>query len=355
VNSGASSSSWCVSSVIFAQKTIELGREIEWSVRGSPLGIGVPSSRSLLVLFLGAISGFSAGIFPEVAPRAHPPEITFIPRTSGTSLSEGMRSGADQAAREAGFRLYWNAPTHEDDVDRQISLMSSALVSNTRGLILGPTNGAALTTMLNAFVARHIPVVIVQTDTPIPAGRYITSVTPDQEAVAKLAATRILQALGNGGGQVAILGLDRTAPETLQRSRYFLQYLSGHPEVQVVAGQRGTSLAQEAEQNAGEVLDAFPHLKALFAVSATATAGAIQAVGERGLGRAVVLVGCDDDLFSIRNVREGSLDSLVITDNERVGYLAAKALLNAIGGRDLPQPWHVEPRLLTRNDFQVHQ
>lgn len=288
-----------------------------------------------------------------MAPRSRPPEVTFIPRTSGTSLSEGMHSGADRAVRDSGFRLYWNAPTHEDDVDRQLSLMSSALTSSTRGLILGPTNGLALTTKLNEFLARHIPVVVVQTDTPIPAGRYITSITPDQEAVAKLAATRILDALGGGGGQVAVLGLDRTAPETLQRSRYFVQYVSSHSEVQVVAQQRGTSLAQEAEQNAGELLDTFPHLKAIFTVSATATAGAIEAIRQRGLEHAVTVVGCDDDLFFIRNVRDGTLDSLVVTDNERVGYLAARALLDAIGGHDLPQPWHVEPRLLTRKDLQV--
>jgi len=313
----------------------------------------VISSRSLLILFAGAISGFAVAVFPQVAPGTHAPQITFIPRTSGTSLSEGMHSGADKAAREAGFRLYWNAPTHEDDVDRQISLMRSALANNTKGLVLGPTNGPALTAVLNEFIARHIPVVIVQTETPVPSGRYITSITPDQDAVAKLAALHVFDVLGSGGGQVAVLGLDRTAPETLLRSRYFLQYVRSHPEVQMVAQQKSTSLVQEAEQNAGEVLDSFPHLKALFAVSATATAGAIQAIRRRGLNHAVTLVGCDDDLFLRRDIVEGSLDSLVVTDNQRVGLLAARALLDGIGGHDLPQPFHVEPRLLTREGFQV--
>jgi ribose transport system substrate-binding protein len=312
------------------------------------------SSRSLLALLLGAMSGFAVGVFPAVVPTSRPSEITFIPRTSGTSLSEGMHGGANHAAREAGLRLYWNAPTREDDVDRQISLMSSALANNTRGLILGPTNGLALITKLNEFIARRIPVVVVQTETPIPAGRYITSVTPDQDAVAKLAAKRILGALGDDGGQVAILGLDRTAPETLQRSQYFLHYVSSHREVQIMAQERGTSLAPEAEQMAGEVLDAFPHLRALFAVSATATAGAIQAIQRRGLGHLITLVGCDDDLFLIPNLREGKLDSLVITDNAQVGYLAAKFLLDAVRGRTLPGPRHIEPRLLTNEGLSEH-
>jgi ribose transport system substrate-binding protein len=319
--------------------------------RRSPLAIRAISSRSLLVLFLGAICGFGVGVFPEVAPTSRPPEIAFIPRTSGTRLSEDMHHGADRAAREAGFHLYWNAPSREDDVDRQISLMASTLGNNTKGLILGPTNGPALTTKINEFIDRRIPVVVVQADAPIPAGRYITSVTPDQDAVARLAVTRILRALGNGAGQVAILGLDRTAPETLQRSQSFLRYMSSHRELQIVAQQRGTSLAPEAEQNAGEVLDAFPHLKAVFGVSATATVGAIEAIQRRGLGHSIALVGCDDDFFLVGDLRAGRLDSLVITDNEQAGYLAAKSLLEAIGGRGLPKPQHLEPRLLTREDF----
>jgi ribose transport system substrate-binding protein len=261
-----------------------------------------------------------------------------------------MHRGADRAVREASFRLYWNAPTREDDVDRQISLISSALVNNAKVLILGPTNGPALTTKINEIITRRIPVVVVQTDTPIPAGRYITSVTPDQDAVARLAAMRIIHTLGESGGQVAILGLDRTAPETLQRSQSFLEYMTGDREVQIVAQQRGTSLAAEAEQNAGEVLDAFPHLKALFAVSATATSGAIEAVQRRGLGDSITLVGCDDDFFLTGDLRAGKLDSLVTTNTEQVGYLAAKELLDAIAGRGLPEPRHIEPRLLTRED-----
>ena len=310
------------------------------------------SSRSLHALLLGAFSGLLLGAFPSLQSRSRPPEITFIPRTSGTLPTEAMHRGANRAAREAGFRLYWNAPTREDDVDRQILLMSSALHSDTKGLILGPTNGLALTSKINEFVARRIPIVVVQTDTPIPAGPYMTSVAPDQSEVSRLAAKRIFSVLG-AGGEVAILGIDRTAPETLERSRSFVTYMSSHPAVKIVAQQRGTSLVPEAEQNAGEVLDRFPRLKALFAVSATATEGAILAIQRRGLGHRVVLVGCDDYLFLLSDLRAGRVDSLVISDSDQMGYVAAKALLDAIRGRALSEPQHIAARLLTRDNLDA--
>lgn len=310
------------------------------------------SPRSLTAFVLGALSGVALAVLPALKPVSRPPEITFIPRTSGTLPTEAMHRGANLAARDAGFRLYWNAPTREDDVDRQILLMSNALDDDTRGLILGPTNGLALTSTINEFVARRIPVVVVQTDAPIPLGPYITSVTPDQAEVGRLAAERISGILG-GGGDVAIVGLDRTAPETLQRARNFGASMSGHLAIRIVVQQPGTSFVPEAEQNAGEVLDRFPRLKALFAVSATATEGAILAIQRRGLGHTVVLVGCDGYLFLRSDIRDGKVDSAVVSDSDQMGFLAAKALLDAIRGRPLPAPQHVAVQLLTRDNVDA--
>jgi len=263
-----------------------------------------------------------------------------------------MHRGANRAAREAGFRLYWNAPTREDDVDRQIFLMSNALKSDTKGLILGPTNGLALTSKINEFVARRIPVVVVQTDTPIPSGRYITSVATDQNEVSKLVAERILSIL-DGGGEVAVVGVDRTAPETVQRSRNFIAYMSSHPTIRMVAQHSGTSFVPEAEQDAGEVLDRFPRLKVLFAVSATATEGAKFAIQRRGLSGTVALVGCDNYLVLQTDLREGRVDSAVTSDNDQMGYLAASALLDAIRGRALPPPQRIGAHLLTRDNVDA--
>lgn len=305
--------------------------------------------RSAYSVVAGALSGLALGIVPALRSVSRPPEIRFIPRTSGTLATQSIYDGASRAARESGFRLYWNAPTREDDVDRQIKLMSSALDSSTRGLIVVPTNSLALTTIINKFVSHRIPIVFVQTDSPIPIGPYVTSVAPDQAEVSKLAGMRILGTL-SAGGEIAILGLDRTVPETMERSKDFAQEMRARPEIKIVVQRRGTSLVPEAEQNAGEVLDRFPHLKAILAVSATATEGAVLAIQKRGLGHKVMLVGCDDYLSLMDDLREGRIDSAVVADSDQMGYLAAKVLLNSIEHHTLSGPQNVSVRLLTREN-----
>jgi ribose transport system substrate-binding protein len=308
--------------------------------------------RSFLIAALGGLVGIAAAAFPAVHSSARLPEITFIPRTSGTILTENMHGGANRASHESGLRLYWNAPTREDDVDRQILLMSTALNNHTRGLILGPTNGLAVTSEINEFISHRIPVVVVQTHSPIPAGPYITSIEPDQAQMSKLAAERIRGQIGDSG-EVAVVGLDRTAPETIERARDFTAEMTGDREVTIVAQQRGSTFVPEAEQNAGEVLDKFPHLKAIFAVSATATEGAVLAAGRRGLSNSVILVGCDDDLFLRGDLHDGKLDSLVVADGFQMGNSAASFLLAAVQGKPFPLPQLMPVRLITRETMHA--
>lgn len=303
------------------------------------------SLRSWSAIILGALCGTILGIVPALQPPRRLPEIAFIPRTSGTNFTEAMRRGASRAASEAGFHLYWNAATREDDVDRQISLMARALENGTQGLILGPTNGSALTTTIHRFISRKIPIVVVQTDTPIPHNSFITSITPDQKQISKLAANRILKVVGTEG-EVAILGVDHTVPETVERARSFVREMFRHQGITIVAEHPGTSLLPEAEQNADELLTEFPQLKAIFAVSATATEGAVLALQRRGVARSIALVGCDEDLFLAAELGAGKFDSLVGSDGDQMGYLAAKSLIDAIKGRPLPVPQYIKAHLL---------
>ena len=55
--------------------------------------------------------------------RNSPITIAVIPRTTGTMLWEPEHGGAQAAALKLGARIYWNAPTREDDIEGQIALV----------------------------------------------------------------------------------------------------------------------------------------------------------------------------------------------------------------------------------------
>jgi ribose transport system substrate-binding protein len=303
--------------------------------------------RPVIAIVLGGSFGCFLSLYPALRRVPSVPVIAFIPRTSGTNFTEDMRRGAFAALKNSGYRIYWNAPTREDDLDRQIALAESAVRRGAKAVILGPTNIWGVTTMVDSFVAHKIPVVFVQTNPAGPPGPYLTSVTPDQNQVGILAAKRVASVTG-ASGQVAIVGIDRGTPETLKRAQSFNQAISAYPDIAVVAQSSGAEQTLEAEQSARELVTTFPHLRAIFAVSADATQGAMLALQDLDASHKIALVGCDRDLFLQMNLHERKFDSLVSADGYRIGYLAAEAALAGVNDHPLPAPRYVPPELLTQ-------
>ena len=307
--------------------------------------------RPAFATLLGGMLGCAPAYMHFHQPTPSLPVVAFIPRTTGANYDEDMRRGAQAVAHNLGYRVYWNAPTREDDLDRQIQLAEAAVRRGAKALILGPTNSGGITTLIDGLVARKFPVVVVQTEAPVPTGPYLTSVTPNQDEFGLIAAERIEHVIG-GTGQVAIVGLEPGTPETFMRARSFMRAVAKNPEIEVVAQLPGSVQILEAEQSTREIISSFPGIRAIFAVSADATLGAMLALQDRDPQRSIALVGCDRDWFLEQNLREGKLDSLVTADPNRIGELALRAAVAGAEGRRLPPPQRVDAFLLTRENLQ---
>lgn len=310
-------------------------------------------ARPILAAVLGACCGTLAAMIPGARHPSSVPVIAFIPRTTGTNLTEDMHRGAAAAAMAAGYRIYWNGPTREDDLDRQIVIAERAVRGGAKALILGPTNIWGVTTMVNDFTARNLPVVFVQTVSAQPPGAYLTSVTPNQVQFGRIAAVRVAE-LTHGSGEVAIVGVNRGTPETLVRAESFLQAIRAYPHIRVVAEMPGAVQIMEAEQGTRELVNRYPNLKAIFALSADATQGVTLALQERNPHPAIALIGSDRDLFLAANLEQGRFDSLVASDGYQIGYLAVQTALAGIQGHPLPPPKYVPVELLTRESVMLH-
>jgi ribose transport system substrate-binding protein len=304
--------------------------------------------RPVIAVVMGAGFGCLLALLPHIRCKPSLPVIAFVARTSGTNFTEDMHRGAQAAAQSAGYQIYWNAPTREDDLDRQILIAQNAVHQGSKALILGPTNVWGVTTMVDSLVARKVPIVFVQTELPMSPRPYLTSVTPDQSQFGTLAADRIAHVTGNSG-EIALIGVDRAAPETRLRAESFMRAITRFPGLDVVAQSPGSEQILEAEQSTRELVSAYPRLKAIFAASADATQGAMLALRDSEAGRKIALVGCDRDLFLLDNLHQGQLDSLVVADGYRIGYLAVRSAVAMMQGHPFQSPLHVEATLLTQD------
>ena len=166
---------------------------------------------------------FKAGLTALVLAagcRSAPPTSAVIPRTTGMSLWEPEHAGATAAAVKYNMRVYWNAPTREDDVQGQLALVQQIIDKGYAGLVLAPDQTLALMTLVRRGLAKDIPTVIVGTALLLKPGGKLAYILSDDEKAGRLAAQRIGLIL-HGKGSVAILGIDPDISGVLQRVRSF--------------------------------------------------------------------------------------------------------------------------------------
>jgi ribose transport system substrate-binding protein len=272
-----------------------------------------------------------------------------IPRTTGMSLWEPEHTGAAAAAAKNDMRVYWNAPTREDDVQGQIALVQRVIDKGYVGLILSPDQTLALMTLVQRALAKGIPTVIVGTALPLKPTAKLAYILSDDEEAGRIAGRRIGTIL-HGKGSVAILGIDPDISGVLLRVRSFEATLAeNYPEIQITEKRMGSFNVPFEQQTAEDVLNANSNLDAILAVTTDATRGAYSALVETHKVGRVKLVGCDQDL--LMPLVTGEMDSVVAQDTYQMGYRAIGLIVAERQGMGMPPRIEISPKLVTKDNL----
>ena len=303
--------------------------------------------RASLTLFALAL------VFLPSCRFSDPRTIAVIPQTTGFSLWEAEHAGAEAAALETGYRLYWNAPTREDDVEHQIQIVDRAVRDGDRGLILAPDQSLALITPVRRAIAKGIHTVIVGSPLSIPPGKDLAYILNNDEETGRIVALRMGKILG-GKGSVAIIGINPDVTSILVQVRAFektLQQLL--PGIQIIERRPRPYNAADAVQVASEILGAHSDLNAIWALTAVEAGGAFVALQASHKADQVKLVGCEQDLDLIAHVRGGQMDSVVIENTYQMGYQAVMLVAQEARGEPVALETKLEPTLVTRENVDT--
>lgn len=282
--------------------------------------------------------------------RTATPTFALIPRTTGSTLWEAEHAGAAVASSNCRCRLYWNAPTHEDDVEDQIALVERIRHGGFDGLVLAPDHSLALLTPVQKVVAAGIPVIIVSSPLALPPAKNLSYIVNDDREAGVMAAERMGEILG-GVGAIAVLGLDPDISGILTRLQAFEQYLNAHfPGIQVVFRGPGAFNAAEAQQATLSALSSAPQLRALVSLTAVSTRAAYFTLQNTTQSTSIKLIGFEQDGDLASFVRRGQIDSLIAEDTYQMGFLAVQELAANHAGKDIPPRIVLHPRLVTKEN-----
>ncbi len=284
--------------------------------------------------------------------RTGPITIAVIPRTTFTPLWEAEHLGAKAVASKLGVRIYWNAPTREDDIAGQIALVEKVSAGNYQGLVLAPDDAQALITPVRTAMLRGIPVAVVGSPLSIPPNDRLCYILNDEEAGGRIAAQRVAAML-HGRGTVALVGIDPAVIGIVTRARTLEQYFTKNfPEIHIVVKRMGSFNELHEQQVAEETLKANPDLDAIVALSSPSTHGVLSAISDSQTSHVqVIAFDRDDDaslMFDIPNV-----DSVVMQDTQKMGAEAVHQILSTLQGHPMVSVTQFEPVLLTRESINA--
>lgn len=300
--------------------------------------------------------GLVAGLFAVFAPccgcrNRTTPTIAFIPRTSGTPLWEPAHLGAEIAAHTTNARIYWNAPTREDDVQAQIALVDSVIDRKYEGLVLAPDQALALIAPVRRALSKGIPTVIIASPLPLPAGAGLTYILSDEEEAGRMAALRVGELL-RGSGTIAILGINPDISGIMMRARSLESSLAQrYPGIKIVEKRMGSFNVPHDQQVAEEILRTNPDLNAIVALTSSATRGTCSALNRGEAKHGIKVVGFDEPDPALL-ARDGNLDSMILPKTREMGIQAVQTILAQLQGQPAPSEVKLKPVLVTAENFE---
>ncbi|MGC2638346.1 MAG: substrate-binding domain-containing protein [Acidobacteriaceae bacterium] len=277
--------------------------------------------------------------------------IAFIAQTTGDELWEAAHAGARAMGEQTGFRVYWNAPTREDDVERQIELIQAAIRRRDAGLIVGPVQYLALISPLREALTMHIPVVVAASSVPLPPGNGLVYILSDDAAAGRIAAQRIGSIL-NGRGTIAVLGVNPNLTGVVVRARSFEETMAANfPGVLIVERKTAAPTFEEAAESAEQILLDHPNIDAIVGLTSTDSEGALTAISILHRTPAVHLIGCDQEDDLMKGIREGKIDSIIAENSFAIGEQAVAAIAAMRRGQSVQASVLVPPLLIDRTNI----
>ena len=259
------------------------------------------------------------------------PVIAVVPKAQAHIFWQTVHAGAIAAGRELGVEIRWNGPASEIDFTRQINIVDDFINQHVDGIALAPSHGESLVSIVERAAQERIPVTIF--DSGIQTEKYVTYVSTDNYKGGVLAAKRMGEILREGG-KIAMIGTIPGSVSTTERENGFRNTVQQEfPKLQIAAFQYGMSDRAKGLDVANDIMTAHPDLAGIFCSNESGTVGAVQAAKSKGVAGKIKIVGFDTSPTLIEDLDAGNIDSLVVQNPFRMGYLAIKTLVDYIRGK----------------------
>ncbi|MGA9837496.1 MAG: substrate-binding domain-containing protein [Gemmatimonadaceae bacterium] len=257
-----------------------------------------------------------------------------------------LEAGLRQAAQAHGYRIVLNSG--DRDLAKQQSQIDDFIVQHVDAIVVCPVDSKGIGPAIERANAAKIPVFTA--DIAADGGQVVSHVASDNVAGGRLAAEYIAKLIGDKGN-VGIIG-EPDVQSTIDRESGFKDALSAHPNIHLVADLNGSGTRDHALKATDDMLQAHPHLDAIFAINDESALGALSSAESHHAK--LVIVGYDAGAEAQRAIAGGTqLKADVAQQPKVIGEETIDAIADYLAGKAPPARIAVPVRIVDADSVRA--
>ena len=237
----------------------------------------------------------------------------------------------DSIRAEASKRGYKALVVSGDkDVAKQSNKIKDFIVKKVSAIVLSPCDSKSIIPVIQEANAAGIPVFTVDIPCNEPGVDIVTQVATDNFSGGKEAATAMIETLGDGGGEIAVLHF-KQVESCILRVNGFREVIdahnaSGKSKIEIVAELESGGAKDIGFKATEDALQANPNLRGVFAINGPAALGARAALEKAGKTR-VLIVGFDGQPEGRQAIKDGKIYADPIEFPDKMGVQVVDAII----------------------------
>ena len=262
----------------------------------------------------------------------------------------------DSLATEAGKSGYKVQVVSGDlDVAKQQNQVKDFLVQKCVAIVLCPCDSKSIGTAIKEANDQGVPVFTADIACLAPDAKVVTHIATDNYAGGKEAAKAMIEALGEGGGKIGILGYQQVE-SCIQRVKGFKEVIEAHNRgrtkgtIDIVAELDGGGAKDKGQKAAEDMMQAHSDIVGIFAINDPSALGARAALEKAGKADQVKLIGFDGQPEGKQAIKEGKIYADPIQFPDKIGAETAQAIVKYLAGDKLPNEILIPTALYRKAD-----
>lgn len=256
--------------------------------------------------------------------------IALLPKSKGNQYFVTCEKGARKAADELGVELLFDGPTNTDAA-KQNEIVENWVTLGVDAIAAAAENRDGLSSALKKALARGIKVVTYDSDAQPDARMFFVNQATAQGLGETLMDTAAQ--LCDEQGEFAIITATLTAANMGEWRKHIEARLAAkYPNMKLVDTKPCDDQKDKAQQEAANLMSAYPNLKCLMAICSPAVPGAAEAIKQAGKTGSVKLLGLGLPSENRQYVKDGVTQAVILWKVEDLGYLTIQAAVAAAKG-----------------------